>query len=121
MSARTNFGGLDRRYGQFLPDLVPNKIEQMPIYLSKQFELLSLIINGIVAGGAFTPHAVIPEKLQDSDIYYFPFAIAETGITSGGLWQWNLTRYDDNLEIVEPRVPVWQQLIAITKPVIARP
>jgi len=121
MSGRNEFAGISPSHTNTELDLVPIKIEDLPVYLDKQFTVVIRSLNSIMHGGAYTPQSMIPEKLIDSDIYYFPFAIAATDITSGGLWQWNLTRYSDNLEIVKPLIPVWQNILPITKPIIARP
>jgi hypothetical protein len=120
MTARNQFIGLSPGHTRVQLDLVPHEAEQIPVYLDKQFTVTARAINSLMNGGAYTAHSVIPDKLRDSDIYYFPFAIPSTDITSGGLWQFNLTRYDDNLEVVIPLIPVWQNVLPITKPVIPR-
>jgi hypothetical protein len=121
MTARKSFIGLSPSHTRMELDIVPTEPEQLSVYLDKQFTVVVRSLNSMMSGGAYTPQSMLPEKLRDGDIYYFPFAIAATDIVSGGLWQWNLTRYSDNLEIVEPYVPVWQNVLPITKPVIARP
>lgn len=120
MTARKDFIGLVPSHTTASLEVVPDSAIEARAYLDKQFTTIFTLINSLIRGGAYTPQSSIPEKLKDGDIYHFPVAIAGTDITSGGLWQYSKTRYEDNLEIVYPIIGVWQNILPFSKPTIPR-
>lgn len=85
MSNRGDFVGSAPTSGNYIPTPVPDKQDDLPVYVNDELLRLGGVVNGMLEGGALPPHSELPKRYREGMIMNFSKGVGN-GVDSSGVW-----------------------------------